>query len=518
MKITTYRQAVKYLESFIRPSIFKSITPEEAEILNPLLRMQKLLEFLGNPHRKFKSVQVTGTSGKGSTSYLISKILAFAGYKTGLTISPHIQKASERIQINNKQISDVEFIRIINRFPGIVKKMKGEGFEEPTYYEMLLSIAFVYFAQQKVDIAVVEVGIEGKYDATNLIDAPVVVLTNIGLDHTEILGDTVEKIAQEAVFAIRKNSIVITGEEKKEVLKIINDRCKDTGSKLLRIDKDFSVSIKNSSGNGINFDFKFGNKVFKDVSLRLAGDYQAKNAALAITAVLTLEKPGLKISEKNIRDALGSAFFPGRFEIISVISPQLSVVGNKSDGSRLISLRADRQETGKLESENGKQKTDNRKSQKLILDGAHNVDKMNAFLTSLNKYFPDEKKIFLIAFKKDKNVNEMVAMMQKYAEKIIFSRFSAATDMNKSASFKISNYKKQIPNKSKIINSPASTSEAGRANPKIYFEKDSKKALDKSLDLAQEIPSSIVVVTGSLYFVGEIRTMLFDNRWIYRRS
>ena len=502
MKITTYKQAVVYLESFIRPSIFRSITPEEAEKLNPLLRMQKLLELLGDPHKKFKSVQVTGTSGKGSTSYLISKILISAGYKTGLTISPHIQKASERIQINNKQISDGEFIRIINRFPEIVEKMKKEGFEEPTYYEMLLSIAFVYFAQQKLDIAVVEVGIEGKYDATNLVDAPVVVLTNIGLDHTEILGDTVEKITSEAVFAIRKKSIVVTGEEKKEVLKIINDRCIDTDSKLFRLNKIFSFEINKEDSEGINFNFNLqGRTLFssiKNVDLSLAGDYQAKNAALAITAVLNLEKFGFKISEKNIRDALASSFFPGRFEIIN-LGAEVASENFRVHNAGSASLKNKKSDNANAHSENFESSP---RSLKVVLDGAHNVDKMKAFLSSLNKYFPDEKKIFLIAFKKDKNVKEMVSQIRKYAEKIIFSRFSAVTDMSKNSSFKISNLKKQIPNKFKILNS----------NPKIYFEADSKKALDKSLGLVQEIQNSILVITGSLYFVGEIRSMLFANR------
>lgn len=470
MKITTYRQAVVYLESFIRPSIFRSITPQEAEKLNPLLRMQKLLEFLGDPHKKFKSVQVTGTSGKGSTSYLISKILTSAGYKTGLTISPHIQKASERIQINNEQISDREFIKIINRFPEIVEKMKRNGSEEPTYYEMLLSIAFVYFAQQKVDIVVVEVGIEGKYDATNLIDAPVVVMTNIGLDHTEILGDTVEKIANEAVFAIGKNTTVITGEEKKEILKIINDRCMDTGSKLLRIDKDFSFKINKENSEGINFNFNLqGRTLFslKNVDLSLAGDYQAKNAALAIMAVLSLKRIEFKISEKNIRDALAGAFFPGRFEIIKF---------------KINNSPASTSEAGRAEF-------------RIILDGAHNVDKMNAFLTSLNKYFPDEKKIFLIAFKKDKNAGEMVSQIQKYAEKIIFSKFSAVTDMNKNPSYKIGDLKHQF---SKFNNT--------------FFEPNPENALELALGNAGKVKNSILVVTGSLYFVGEIRNILFANR------
>ncbi len=472
MKITTHKQAITYLENFIRPSIFRSITLEEAAKLNPLLRMQKLLELLGDPHKKFRCVQITGTSGKGSTSYLISKILTQAGYKTGLTISPHIQIANERIQINNKQINDKEFIEVINTLPKIVKKMEEEGFEEPTYYEMLLSIAFVYFAQQKVDIAVVEVGIEGKYDATNLIDAPVVVMTNIGLDHTEILGDTVEKIADEAVFAIRKNSIVVTGEEKKEVLKIINDRCRDTNSKLLRLNKDLFAVFKNSSSNGVVFDFKFGNKVFKDISLSLAGDYQAENAAFAITAVLNLEKLGFTISEKDIRSAMSNAFFPGRFEIVN-FGAEVDYDPAKRDVSSPRSL-------------------------KVVLDGAHNVDKMKAFLTSLDKYFPDEKKIFLIAFKKDKNATEMVSQIQKYAEKIIFSKFSVVTDMSKNPSYKIGDLKHQF---SKFNNT--------------LFEPDPEKALELALSNAGKVKNSILVVTGSLYFVGEIRSMLFANRRIY---
>ncbi|MEK7558899.1 MAG: Mur ligase family protein [Patescibacteria group bacterium] len=502
MKITTYKKAVTYLEGFIRPSIFKSITPQEAEKMNPLLRMEKLLEFLGNPHKKFKSVQVTGTSGKGSTSYLISKILTQAGYKTGLTISPHIQKANERIQINNIQIKDKDFIEIINKFPKIVVQMVSAGFEEPTYYELLLSIAFLYFAQEKIDIAVVEVGLEGKYDATNLVDAPVVVLTNIGLDHTEILGDTVEKIANEAVFAIGKNAVVVTGEKNPKVLKIIGGRCQETNSKLLQIDKDFSFKINKENSEGINFNFNLQGRTLlalnfnlqgrtllalKNIDLSLVGDYQAKNATLAISAVLNLEKIGFKVSEKDIKEALSSAFFPGRFEIIN-LGAEVASENFRVHSAGKLGLKSKKSEGANAHSENFEISP---RSLKLILDGAHNVDKMKAFLSSLNKYFPKEKKIFLVAFKKDKNIKEMIKQIQKYAEKIIFSEFLAVTDMSKSASYQISNIKYKISNK-----------------PETYYEKDSKKALGVSLKLAQNIPDSIIVVTGSLYFVGEIRSLL----------
>lgn len=189
------------------------LTPSFLKHHDPLERTRALLDLLGNPQNKFPSVLIGGTAGKGSTAYLISHILTTAGYKTGLTISPHLQKINERIQINNQQISDEKFVKLLNFVIPAIEDMKGisvglanpdlapQG--APSYFEILIAMAFLYFAQNKVDIAVVEVGMGGEFDATNTLYPLVAVLTNVSLDHTNVLGGTVQKIARTKVGIIK---------------------------------------------------------------------------------------------------------------------------------------------------------------------------------------------------------------------------------------------------------------------------------------------------------------------------
>ena len=195
MNITIYQQAVKYLESFIGKVRYR-IDPEFLKRHDPLERMRVLLSLLGSPQDKFSSVLVGGTSGKGSTTYLISHILVSSGYKTGLTISPHLQKINERLQINGKSISNEKFTEIVGSIVDTIELMKGMSVGAPSYFEILIAMAFLYFAQNQVDIAVVEVGMGGEYDATNTLYPLVAVLTNVSLDHTNVLGGTVQKIAK----------------------------------------------------------------------------------------------------------------------------------------------------------------------------------------------------------------------------------------------------------------------------------------------------------------------------------
>ncbi|MDO8620663.1 MAG: folylpolyglutamate synthase/dihydrofolate synthase family protein [Candidatus Levybacteria bacterium] len=470
VKLKTYKESLNYLEKFISNINFKRI--EDNAGYDPLDRMRTLLGLLGNPEKKFKSVLVTGTAGKGSTAYLISHILKTAGYKVGLTISPHLQKVNERLQINGKEISDEKFVNILNIVTPAIEKMfldsarafgseaqaRRDKIGAPSYFEILIAMVFLYFAQEKVDLAVVEVGIEGKYDATNVLNPLMVILTNISLDHTQILGDTVEKIAKEAVQAIKQfsifnfqfsinNSVVITGAKQQSVIKIVEERCREVGAKLLRLGKDFDESV------------------IKNFKLSLLGDYQKENASLAVEAVVQLKNFGLKVSEKDIRLALKTAFFPGRFEIIRVNSVL-----------RLASLAQDKM------------------SPTLILDGAHNPAKMKAFISSLKKLFPTERKIFVIAFKKDKNIKEMLKSILPVADVVIATRFSMATDVSKNASAEADSIKYQVL--------------SSKYGGQVFVEGNSKKALEKALKLNKELKNSIVVVTGSLYLVGEIRSEL----------
>ena len=461
MQIKSYEEALKYLEGFIGKVVFKVPAKQDLKSYDPLERMRIVLSLLGNPQDKFKSVLVGGTSGKGSTAYLISHILTTAGYKTGLTLSPHLQKVNERLQINNQPISDEKFVKLLKSsiLPSIRQMFKME-IGEPSYFEILIGMAFKYFEEEKVDIAIVEVGMGGEFDATNTLNPLIAVLTNVGLDHTNVLGNTVEKIAKtkagiiknedlrfklkeynhQSLIINRKPSVVVAGVTQQSVIKIVEDRCRVVGAKLNLLWRDFGYKIKKETTYGINFDFISHEETLEDLRLSLVGQYQAENASLSIRAVLELRKLGFTISDNAIRKALSTAFFAGRFEIIPVVGSQSSVVSNKSVGRQSIGPKTDELKTGKPKSENRKPKTDNR----IILDGAHNPTKMKEFLKNLKKLFPKERKIFIVGFKFDKDIKKMLKQIIKVADEIIVTEFKAKTDVAVHASAKTLNLKSLI--------------------------------------------------------------------------
>lgn len=470
MEIRTYQEALDYLDSFITPVIFKKI---ENPSFDPLERMRTLLKLLGNPEKDFKSIVVSGTSGKGSTAYFTSHILATSGYKTGLTISPHLQKVNERLQINGIEISDKEFVRMVTSMIHIIEVMKKTKVGAPSYFEILLAMAFKYFSEQKVDISIVEVGLEGKYDATNVLLPLLVVLTNISLDHTQILGDTVEKIAGEAVSAIKKlkvSQVVVSGIFQESILDIVEKRCKEKNAKLLLLGRDFGFKIKKTGLKGSIFDFMSPGKTLEDLKLTMVGKFQLENASMAVEAVLNLKKFGFKISENHIRKALKTSFFPGRFEVIRVNSSKFIAHGKNYEPSTMNHL--------------------------LILDGAHNPAKMQAFIKSLKTFYPKEHKVFVVAFKEDKSIKEMLEEVMPVAGTIIFTKFSTKTEVKVKASMGMESIKYYV----ECIKY--------KKRAEAIYEEDAEKALNKALTIQQFTNSTIVVVTGSLYLVGEIRNLL----------
>lgn len=252
-----------------------------------LNRIEHLLKKMGDPQLKFRSLHVAGTNGKGSTCAVMSSILKEAGYRVGLYTSPHLFDYTERIKVNGRDISHRSFLDGIKKVKRAAERMK----EPPTVFEVLTAVAFWCFAQQKVDYAVVEVGMGGRLDATNVITPLVSVITNIDYEHTEVLGKSLAKIAREKAGIIKTGVPVVTAESKSEPLQVMKRIAQREGSLLIAI-----------------------NRKQPAMSSNLIGTHQRVNAACAVTA---LRVAGIKVSRKNIQDGLRKVLWPGRFQIIA---------------------------------------------------------------------------------------------------------------------------------------------------------------------------------------------------------
>lgn len=435
--VKTFSQAVDFLEKYI-PSPDKK-HPGELGIK----RMRYFMDMLGNPQLRYPTIHVGGTSGKGSTATFIASILS-TKYKVGLHTSPHLVKITERIKLNGTDITNADFIRLANEIKPAIDKVKLREFGPPSYFEIIAAMAFLYFKEQKADFAVIEVGMGGRYDATNVIKPLAAVLTNVGLDHTEILGDTVEKIAQDKAGIIKSGIYVVTGAKQPSVITIIKVKGEREQATVSLLGKDFSYKIKKMSEEGSVFDYK-GVKSLKNLKIRLLGEYQVENAALAIRAVE-------KFSNSQIEEGLKKAFIPGRLEIVG-------------------------------------------KNPLVILDGAHNPDKVRALVSSIKKIFPKKKITTILAIKSDKNAREMLTQLSKISQRMIFTAFQLKGDVGIISSYSPKELLRIAQAISKDI-------------PMSVIE-NAEKAVKDTVQSAQE--SDLILVTGSLYLVGEVRKFLIND-------
>jgi dihydrofolate synthase/folylpolyglutamate synthase len=274
-----------------------------------LERMRLLAEELDNPQKSFRAVLVGGTSGKGSTTAMLSTILKESGYRVGTFISPHLSSLTERIMINGQPISEERLDRLITKIEKKIDVMeKRPGFEHPTFFEVVAAAAMLCFKEEKVDFGVLEVGLGGRLDATNIIDAELTVITNISLEHTRILGDTVEKIAQEKAGITRENGMLITA-AKGSALETIEKICGKKNCKVTRVGKE--VTVKRTKGSLSGQEFSVFAQKELELFTPLMGRHQLENAACAVAAALALDVPSDAI-ERGIKNTR----WPGRMEII----------------------------------------------------------------------------------------------------------------------------------------------------------------------------------------------------------
>lgn len=333
-----------------------------------LSRIEELLKLIGNPEKKLKYIHIAGTNGKGSTASMLASILQEAGYKTGLFISPHIHTFNERIQVDGVNIPNECLIKAVEQIKCAVNSMD----EKPTEFEIVTAMGFLYFNQCKCDIVVLEVGLGGRLDSTNVVEAKeAAVITNIGLDHTKELGDTVEKIAAEKAGIIKENCDVILYQQQNSVHDIIEAACKNNVARLHDVDFEKIEILKSDLNSQI---LNYLN--FKNIELRLLGEHQLKNAVVVLKTIEVLIKKGWKISDQDIHNGLKKARWPGRFEVLN-------------------------------------------NDPYFIVDGAHNPNGVESLVNNIEKYFYGRKLIFLTGVLKDKDYKNMLDMIAPFAKKFI---------------------------------------------------------------------------------------------------
>jgi dihydrofolate synthase / folylpolyglutamate synthase len=269
----------------------------------------KLLHGLDNPHKKFKSIHVAGTNGKGSVAAMLSSVLQEAGYTTGLYTSPHMIRFNERIQINGQEITDKELLHHVQR----IKETADALQVQPTFFEFTTALAFLHFAET-VDVGVIEVGMGGRWDATNVITPEVSVITTIALDHVQYLGNTTVKIASEKAGIIKLGIPVIVGVHEENLIEVFRDVCAEKKSRLVEVQKSITTKILNSNLSQQTFTTE--GMISEKFSISLLGEHQVANAAMVLTTVATLRTLAWNISEDALQSGLQQAVWPGRLQIV----------------------------------------------------------------------------------------------------------------------------------------------------------------------------------------------------------
>jgi dihydrofolate synthase / folylpolyglutamate synthase len=335
---TNYQETLNFL--YTNLPMFQRIG---AAALKPdLTNTIALCQALGNPHHKFKSIHVAGTNGKGSTSHMLASILQSAGYQTGLYTSPHLKSFTERIKINGIEIHHEYVVEFVNRIYPQIEELK------PSFFEITVALAFDYFANEKVDVAVIEVGLGGRLDSTNVITPAVSVITNIGWDHTDLLGDTLEKIALEKAGIIKNGIPVVISERQPEVANVFEEKASVSGSAISFAADRFEAKTFDANGV-VSFDVvENGTMLIRDLSLQLQGSYQKKNLPGVMETVRILNDKGWNIQPESIRRGLEQVVaytgLKGRWQILGRQPLIVCDTGHNLDGMKEVVRQIQRQD------------------------------------------------------------------------------------------------------------------------------------------------------------------------------
>lgn len=372
-----YQQALDYIYSYIDYEIESRLAYSEANY--DLRRVHELLARLGNPHLRARSVHIAGTKGKGSVAAMIASALEASGYTTALYTSPHLTFLNERIRVNGELISDEELVSLVEKLkPDIEAVDKKATYGHLTTFEVLTVLAFAYFELKGVDFQVLEVGLGGRLDATNVIQPEVCVITSLSFDHTEVLGNTLAQIAAQKAGIIKSGNTVVTSSQVEEADRVIEDTCRSQGARLVRVGSDVTWQ-------SLNFDSSRQQLLVKGrlgdykLSIPLLGSYQLENAATAVAALEVLAEKGFNISSASIIAGLARVKWPGRFQILS-------------------------------------------RYPLLVADGAHNSYSARKLKESLEQYLEFDRAILVIGASFDKDIAGIVSELFSPFDKVIVTR------------------------------------------------------------------------------------------------
>ncbi len=378
----TYQQAIDYL--------FGKTDYEKQERLRynvttfDLTRMQKLLSLVGNPHKKIHTVHIGGTKGKGSTAAMLARMLEANDYKVGLYTSPHVVHLHERITVNSQMLSEAEMRDLLNRIHAPVEKMAKTP---PTFFEIMTALAFMYFVDKRVDIAVIETGMGGRLDSTNVIQPKVVGITSLSIDHQQQLGNTIDLIAEEKAGIFKRGVPAITVQQEPAAMQVLKSRALAVKAPLsvTGTDIDFSHRFETSREHGPHTRICLTTPTSKFEHLRvpLYGNHQAINCGLALAMLDKLKAAGYKIDNEKAAEGLGKVSLAGRMEMIS-------------------------------------------QDPRILIDGAHNAASIQALMHAIGQNIPYDSMVVIFGCNTDKDVRGMLDKLQYGADKVIFTRSNSA--------------------------------------------------------------------------------------------
>ncbi len=412
-------------------------------------RLRAIMEILGNPERTLKCVHVAGTNGKGSVSAMLAACLQNCGCAVGVYTSPHLVDLRERIQINGDMISHAHFTEAMIRVAKVVESLDPD-LGAPTFFELMTATAFLYFAEQAVDVAIIETGLGGRLDSTNIITPLVSVITGIGLDHTQFLGQTVEEIAREKAGIMKPGVPAITFEQDEPILDAMSEVANDVGAPFMVLGRDVEFSYRFEATPQLGPHTRVGlstqRNVFEHVPVPLAGEHQASNCGLVLAVIDRLTDCGFNLPNARVIQGLETTVTPGRMEML----PQ---------------------------------------QPRILLDGAHNPMAMRALVRSIGAHVPYDSMVMIVGCAADKDVDELLRQVALGADKIIFTRAKGNP---------------------RACEPSTLASRFVEISPKMYQTADNLK---EALSIAARAASrdDLICITGSFYLVGEAKKLLAEK-------